>query len=276
MNRLALLVPLAAVLACVPKTSPDQGRYACLTAADCGAGFDCKPQYVGGALCFKAGTCADAEVCNGSDDNCDGRVDETFPGKNDGCDTGLKGVCAVGLKDCQSGMVTCVQQKQTSAETCNTLDDDCNGQVDDGFDLSTDGKNCGRCGNVCNSGTSCLAGTCHETACGDGLDNDQNDAGDCADPSCLGRACLDTSTPPWNCGTRLDGGPLPDAGPADAGADGGVDAGFVGACVPPESACANGADDDGDGLADCADPDCDGKTCASGTLCAQRTCPGPG
>jgi cysteine-rich repeat protein len=39
----------------------------------------------------------------------------------------------------------------------------------------------------------------------------------------------------------------------------------------PDEACANGADDDGDGLSDCADPDCDGKPCATG-VCAGGVC----
>jgi hypothetical protein len=47
-------------------------------------------------------------------------------------------------------------------ELCNNLDDNCNGQADDGFDLSTDVLNCGRCGNRCNTqrGDVCCRGSC--------------------------------------------------------------------------------------------------------------------
>lgn len=51
-------------------------------------------------------------------------------------------------------------------ETCNGVDDDCDGEVDEGFNLSTDNNNCGACGAVCtgNNNTfctySCSAGTC--------------------------------------------------------------------------------------------------------------------
>jgi hypothetical protein len=38
----------------------------------------------------------------------------------------------------------------------------------------------------------------------------------------------------------------------------------------------DGIDDDGDQLTDCADPDCNGKTCMSGTVCVNLMCPGPG
>ncbi|MDP1921239.1 MAG: hypothetical protein Q8L14_33670 [Myxococcales bacterium] len=64
------------------------------------------------------------------------------------------------------------------------------------------------------------------------------------------------------------------------GAAGGsaVDAG----CAPSESSCANGLDDDCDGQRDCADSDCDTRTCSDGSSCtvADRcigtTCVGTG
>jgi len=94
--------------------------------------------------------------------------------------------------------------------------------------------------------------------------------------------------PTWRCGAevqgRTDGGV---DGGTDAGVDGGPsdagrsDAGFndggpVFGCYAPESDCGNGLDDDGDGMADCLDLDCDSRTCASGTLCTNLSCPGPG
>lgn len=41
-----------------------------------------------------------------------------------------------------------------------------------------------------------------------------------------------------------------------------------------ETDCTNGRDDDGDGTRDCADPDCDGETCApvGGAVCKMRVC----
>ena len=40
----------------------------------------------------------------------------------------------------------------------------------------------------------------------------------------------------------------------------------------PEELCDNSADDDQDGLIDCADPDCEGMTCAGGGSCAAGAC----
>lgn len=48
------------------------------------------------------------------------------------------------------------------AETCNGADDNCDGRIDDGFNLNTDVNNCGRCGTACN-GRLCCRGTCART-----------------------------------------------------------------------------------------------------------------
>ncbi len=40
----------------------------------------------------------------------------------------------------------------------------------------------------------------------------------------------------------------------------------------PDELCDNGVDDDGDGVIDCADPDCQGWTCGPGQTCAGGSC----
>ena len=160
-----------------------------------------------------------------------------------------------------------------------------------------------------------LSARCEETTCDDGLDNDSDGTTDCLDLSCLGQVCTTPTPPAWRCGSRIgsppdagsdagtdagtdagsdpDSGTDPDAGfdpdagsdagtdagsdaGTDAGSDAGSDAGPVLGCFAPEMDCANGYDDDGDGQADCLDVDCAGLVCASGTICTNRSCPGPG
>ena len=72
------------------------------------------------------------ETCNGNDDNCDGQIDEGRPGGGAACATGQQGICAAGTMNCQSGAAVCTQNVQPRPETCNLLDDDCDGQTDEG------------------------------------------------------------------------------------------------------------------------------------------------
>ena len=70
------------------------------------------------------------ELCNGADDNCDGMVDEGDPGAGGPCNTGLAGQCAAGVNNCVNGGLSCTATLQPAPETCNGVDDDCDGRVD--------------------------------------------------------------------------------------------------------------------------------------------------
>ncbi|MBN2573955.1 MAG: SUMF1/EgtB/PvdO family nonheme iron enzyme [Deltaproteobacteria bacterium] len=70
-----------------------------------------------------------------------------------------------------------------TVELCNGIDDDCDGVIDNGFDLSTDSRNCGACGIVCSAPTAtaaCLGGQCVIASCTPGyFDTDGNPANGC-------------------------------------------------------------------------------------------------
>ncbi|MCB9787470.1 MAG: hypothetical protein H6744_12390 [Deltaproteobacteria bacterium] len=125
--------------------------------------------------------------CDGVDNDCDGETDEEYVASATSCG---EGACAsVGTTSCVAGQVadSCVAGPAgTSDTTCDGVDDDCNGETDDGFvSVST---SCGE--GACAGGgvTSCVDGevkdSCTEgTPAGldascDGVDNDCNDQTD--------------------------------------------------------------------------------------------------
>jgi hypothetical protein len=117
----------------------------------------------GGAVC--SGSIEPrAENCDGLDDDCDGVADD--PG--DLIDVGAVclppvGQCTAGLTVCTGGALDCVRAVGPSAETCDGVDNDCDGAADDSpVDA---GLPCG--GGAVNGGTSqCVQGT---TACAGGV-----------------------------------------------------------------------------------------------------------
>jgi len=146
-------------------------------------------------------------------------------------------------------------------ERCNGRDDDCDGMVDEGFNLSSDPNHCGGCGNVCtylNATGLCDAGTCVQGSCAPGfLDLDASV------PGCES-ACLPTNGAVERCdGVDNDCDGVIDDGDPGGGAACGVDAGICTAgtlhCVAgaltcdgigPAAESCNDADDDCDGVVD--------------------------
>ncbi|MBN1774009.1 MAG: putative metal-binding motif-containing protein [Deltaproteobacteria bacterium] len=71
------------------------------------------------------------EVCDGIDNNCDGETDEGDPGGGLVCVTGLPGACSSGVTACEEGAVICRPTASTTPETCDGVDNNCNGWVDE-------------------------------------------------------------------------------------------------------------------------------------------------
>jgi Notch 1 len=108
-----------------------------------------------GSGCKRNDYCLNCELQDGGLGDGGGRPDARPDGPTSECDMGI-----------------------IKVETCNSVDDDCDGVVDDGFDLMTDERNCGRCGNACNvrgAQTTCMAGACQIVACFPGFTDKNND-----------------------------------------------------------------------------------------------------
>jgi hypothetical protein len=131
------------------------------------------------------------EICDGNDNNCDGQTDEGF-GVGLACGTGI---CSGGVLECNiDGSVTqCSTDSLSTSETCNSIDDDCDGIVDGTVEL------CENQVGVCSGSTRiCIDGewpVCDqnnfppdyepvETSCSDDKDNDCDGQTDSFDSDC--------------------------------------------------------------------------------------------
>ena len=144
-----------------------------------------------------------AETCMNetTDDNCNGTVDD-IPNRGMTCTVASNmGVCQTGIFQCQGERIelTCVTA-MPGTESCNTLDDDCDGRTDETTNLQTDNANCGACGRTCAAGETCCAGACRNLA------TDSMNCGACGAPACAegqtccNGMCLDTAQDEMNCG----------------------------------------------------------------------------
>ena len=130
-----------------------------------------------------------AELCDNLDNNCDTVIDnyaEACYPFSVGCDAAAgtcDGICQLGSKLCTAAVFgPCVGAVGPAAETCNGLDDDCDGTIDQGV-----GQECVDY-NTCTTYVSCTACPISPDELCDGKDNDCNGQID-DNPLDVGKVC---------------------------------------------------------------------------------------
>ena len=178
-----------------------------------------------GGACVRADGCAgQPELCNGLDDDCDDRVDEGHDRDGDGftwCGGGV--MDEVDCDDEQANVHPASPGRSIAAaqELCDTRDNDCDGNVDEGADAEcgTDevcvlgvgcvAPDCTRPGFECPLGSSCnvnlvppvcVDGMCTPGSCPNGAVCDEG-SGSCVSPVGLGEPCVVDS----QCGAEFCG-----------------------------------------------------------------------
>jgi hypothetical protein len=181
--------------------------------------------------------------CNGVDEDCIGGPDDGYVPTPTACGTGV--CAATGQMECQGGVEvdTCTPGPQDEAMdmTCDGLDGDCDGAVDEDWTADTCGFGVCQADEVCNGvgGVSCTPGSPTETpeaTCNDGLDND-----------CDG---LTDSDDTIDCPTCVPTGPDTNCNGIDEDCVGGPDDGYV-----PDATC---------GLGVCGAPNNTPSSCVGG------------
>ncbi len=102
------------------------------------------------------------EICNGLDDNCDGLIDNDLPLTIPCENTNDWGTCS-GDAVCLGALGWACLAQLPAEELCDTLDNDCDGQVDEEFTengLYVHLNHCGQCHNNCEGSLPLAVGTC--------------------------------------------------------------------------------------------------------------------
>ncbi len=130
----------------------------------------------------------EAEKCNDVDDNCDGKINEGNPEGGDPCEETCpggecQGQCTPGQTVCVGTGLVCLTGAGPSLEVCDEVDNDCDGETDEGFDLLNDPAHCGGCNQPCvldHAIGGCFQGACVITTCLPGFASlDDVDANGC-------------------------------------------------------------------------------------------------
>ncbi|MBN1654203.1 MAG: SUMF1/EgtB/PvdO family nonheme iron enzyme [Deltaproteobacteria bacterium] len=180
------------------------------------------------------------EVCDTVDNDCDGEIDEDVEGVGDACTLeslesyGEQGECSFGKLACIAGMMQCIDYVGPTQEVCNNLDDNCDGETDEGYDKLFDVRYCESCNGcyLAQAVSQCDEGECLISACVPGYVNADGEVGNGCEYEC-------TPSGPEICdGLDNDCDRLTDGADPDLVAPSSNFCRTLGACAGTEPSCA--------------------------------------
>ncbi|TNE91568.1 MAG: hypothetical protein EP330_05015 [Deltaproteobacteria bacterium] len=200
------------------------------------------------------------EICDGIDNDCDGGVDENLTDDADGDGFTEAGSCEGSADDCNDFLVDVFPG---ATETCNGLDDNCDGVVDEGVRVDADGDgypapgcplvgvpvDCDDNDADVYPGAAEIAGNGVDEDCDGNQDEDPSADDDDGDGYCEGPSCSEAGVLPGDCD---DSDPAVNPGPAAIEVVDGIDNDCDGII---DDGATTGLDRDGDGYT-LADGDC--------------------
>ncbi len=247
--------------------------------------YICKPDH-SGVQCSVSGGAPTPEVCDGKDNDCNGKIDENLVRK---CST----QCGDGIETCVQGRWQGCTARKPEPEKCDNIDNDCDGQVDNNLKR--------KCSTICGDGQEtcingkwdlCDAPKPQKEVC-DGKDNDCDGQVDEVKPKTCYGACGKGQAVCQNGKWSGCSGPQPKPEVCDGkdnDCDGKIDDGLERSCrnqcgsgkqicdngqwtactapIPQPEIC-DGKDNDCDGIAD------NNATCPQGLSCHNGRCLAP-
>jgi hypothetical protein len=220
---------------------PDGGPMDASDDAEAGPTMDAGDATIQVDACVPSGS--DDPTCDGIDDDCDGDIDDDYVAPTTSCG---EGACATtGTLTCANGSTVDTCMAGSSADddsTCDGVDDDCDGSIDEDYTPSATACGVGAC--VSSGSLVCSGGTVVNT-CAPGAPSANDSTCNGIDDDCDGNVDENYATSPTACGV----GACVSSGSRICSAGAVVNTCSPGSPSANDSTC-NGIDDDCDGSVD--------------------------